>query len=433
MVIPYPNILLDALEIGVIIIDENFQIRYWNKWLEINTTVSAPQIVGKNLQDFYPGIDYKVFSRKIRTTLRLESPTFYDASLQNRFIQIPRTKITTSMLTSMQLQVTISPYIPEEGLVMVSIYDISDLHELKLNLQNQMQKIAELNSELQRDKAIIDMNLMISKIDEECRVLEVTEAFVSFFGYPLEKIIGLPLGFIFGAGTQGFEPKHIREALSHQKRWSGEVKARLQNGEGVWLDAVVTPVSDKESEVLNYTVIFHDISDKKRIELLSITDPLTKLFNRHKFNEVFENMLMRRHWSEGNTFGLIIADIDYFKRVNDTYGHQAGDKVLVSVAHTFAETVRVGDVLARWGGEEFVFLLPDVEVTKTLHVAEKLRAAVEKTEIPNVGKVTASFGVSIYTAGDTIESMMHRADTALYEAKENGRNRIEFLHFVPLG
>jgi diguanylate cyclase (GGDEF)-like protein/PAS domain S-box-containing protein len=431
MVIPYPNILLDALEIGVIIVDENFQVRYWNKWLEINTAISTPQIVGKNLQDFYPEIDYKVFARKIRTTLRLESPTFYDASLQNRFIRIPRTKITTSMLTSMQLQVTISPYIPEEGLVMVSIYDISDLHELKLTLQNQMHKIAELNGELHRDKAIIDANLMIAKIDEECGVLEMTEAFVSFFGYPKEHLLGLPLGVIFGAGEQSMEPKQIRDALSLQKRWSGEVKARLQNGEGVWLDAVVTPVNDEESGMIRYTVIFHDISDKKRIELLSITDPLTKIFNRHKFNEVFENMVMRRHWSEGHTFGLIIADIDYFKRINDNYGHQAGDRVLVNVAHTFAETIRVGDVLARWGGEEFVFLLPDVEVAKALHVAEKLRAAIEKIDMAEIGTITASFGVSIYTEGDTAESIMHRADTALYQAKENGRNRIEFLHFVP--
>ena len=105
--IPYPNILLDALEIGVMIIDERFEVRYWNQWLEVNTSITASDIIGKNLHDFYPEIDYKVFSRKIRTTLRLQSPTFYDASLHNRFIEIPRTKITTSLLKNMQLQVTI--------------------------------------------------------------------------------------------------------------------------------------------------------------------------------------------------------------------------------------------------------------------------------------------------------------------------------------
>ena len=154
--ITYPNVLLDALEIGVMIIDETFEVRYWNQWMEINTSVRSSDIIGKNLHAFYPDIDYKVLSRKIRTTLRLQSPTFYDASLQNRFIEIPRTKITTSLLKYMQLQVTISPYDVDENLVMVSIYDISDLHELKLTLQSQMEKISELNSELHRDKMIID-------------------------------------------------------------------------------------------------------------------------------------------------------------------------------------------------------------------------------------------------------------------------------------
>ncbi|WP_295054246.1 diguanylate cyclase [Sulfuricurvum sp.] len=425
--IPYPNVLLDALEIGVMVIDESFEIRYWNQWLEINTAHPASEMIGKNLHDFYPQIDYKVFARKIRTTLRLASPTFYDASLQNRFIEIPRTKITTSLLINMQLQVTISPYIVEEGLVMVSIYDISDLHELKLTLQSQMEKISELNCELHRDKMIIDANLLITKIDEECRIVEATQAFLEFFGYKKESVIGEYLSQVFGDVSVDFDTIQICDAIARQQKWSGEVKAVLANGEEVWFDTVVTPLNDDENGTLSYTVIFHDISDKKRIELLSITDPLTKLFNRHKFNEVFENMIRRRHWDENHTFGLIIADVDHFKRVNDTYGHQSGDKVLIEVAHVFSQTIRTGDILARWGGEEFVCLLPDVDMEKALYVAEKLRLAVEELHFADAGTITSSFGVSIFTPGDTQESMIHRADSSLYRAKENGRNRVECI------
>lgn len=424
VMIPQHTILLDALEIGVMIVDDSFTVRYWNQWLEINTAIKASDIIGKNLRDFYPQIDYNVFARKIRTSLRLDSPTFYDASLQNRFIEIPRTKITTSMLTNMQLQVTISPYIREEALVMVSIYDISDLYELKLTLQSQMNKIAELNIELHRDKMIIDANLLIAKIDTECRVLEVTRAFSEFFGYSIKEVCGRRLGFVFGEEEFDFDPAHIREAVARRQRWSGEVKAILENGERVWFDAVVTPL-DNEEDTLGYTVIFHDISDKKRIELLSITDPLTKLFNRHKFNEVFENMIRRRHWDKTHTFGLIIADIDHFKRINDTYGHQSGDEVLMNVANTISQTVRTGDVLARWGGEEFVCLLPDVDLDKALYVAEKIRKAVEELHPGEVGAVTASLGVSVYVPGDTQESLIQRADSALYRAKKEGRNRVE--------
>jgi diguanylate cyclase (GGDEF)-like protein/PAS domain S-box-containing protein len=425
--IPYPNILLDALEIGVMIVDENFDVRYWNQWMEINTGIKATDIIGHNMRHFYPRIDYQVFARKIRTTLRLESPTFYDASLQNRFIEIPRTKITTSLLRYMQLQVTISPYVPEEALVMVSIYDISDLHELKLTLQSQMQKIAELNGELHRDKKIIDANLLIAKIDTECRILEVTGAFSEFFGFSQAEVAGRRLGVVFGDGELDFDPSHMREAIAHKQRWSGEVKAIVGSGEHVWFDAVVTPLGDGENAAVGYTVIFHDISDKKRIELLSITDPLTKLFNRHKFNEVFEKMILRRHWDQTHTFGLVIADIDHFKQINDTYGHQSGDRVLLSIAHAFSQTIRTGDVLARWGGEEFVCLLPDVDLEKALYVAEKLRRALEELRFPDAGGVSASFGVSIYVPGDTQESLLHRADTALYRAKEKGRNRVESI------
>ncbi len=424
--IPYPNILLDALEMGVLIIDERYDVRYWNKWLEINTTIPAKEIIGKNLRDFYPDIDYKVFSRKIRTTLRLHSPTFYDASLQNRFIEIPRTKITSSLLMNMQLQVTISPYIPDEGTVMVSIYDISDLHELKLTLQSQMRKIAELNDELHLDRTIIDANLLIAKIDEECGVVEVTQAFLEFFGYPEEEVIGRQLGLIFSDGLQEFESSQIRDAIGKQEKWTGELNALRSNGDSVWLDAVVTPISEEEGEVFGYTVIFHDISDKKRIELLSITDPLTKLYNRHKFNEVFEKMVLRRHWDEKHTFGIIIIDIDHFKRINDTYGHQVGDHVLIEVAHVMSKTVRVGDILARWGGEEFVCLLPDVDMDKALFVAEKLRLAISNIAVEKVEKVTSSFGVSTYASGDTQESLLYRADKALYRAKQNGRDRVEY-------
>jgi len=423
----YCNIVFDSLENGTMIVDENCTVWAWNKWLEINTAITSEHIIGKNLEDFYPEIDYKGFKRKIRTTLRLNSPTFYDASLSNRFITVPRNKITTSLLTTMQLQVTISPYIPEVKRVMVSIQDISDLHELKLTLQQRMKEIASLNSELRQDKQIIDANLMIVKTDCGCMILEVTDAFSSFFGYNEAELRGAFLSSIYVTDTMETELLQMKETLQKKQKWSGEVQVVTKEGETVWMDAVISPYLDEQDDITSYTAIYHDITDKKRIELLSVTDPLTKLYNRQKFNDVFDVMLMRRHWKEGNSFGLILMDVDHFKKVNDTYGHQKGDAVLIAVSDILAQTVRTGDVLARWGGEEFVVLLPDVDSEKAAYVAEKLRRAVEGTSISEVGAVTASFGVTVYAEGDTQESMMHRSDGALYRAKEKGRNRIESL------
>lgn len=421
-----PNILLDALEIGVIILDSDFNIKYWNQWLEINTALSGDETMGKNLKDFYPNIDYNVLGRKIRTALRLGSPAFYDASIQNRFIEIPRIKITSSLLKYMQLQVIVSAYDVEQSLVMISIYDISDLHELKLDLSNQMNKISVLNSELKRDKDIIDSNLFIVKVDVRCSILEASSAFLRFFSLEKEAVVGEKLPNVFLDTQCDFSIKKLYQAVLDGQKFSGEVRIFVKDKE-VWFDILLSPYIDEFGLGL-YTIIFSDITDKKRIELLSVTDALTKLYNRYKFNEEFDNMMSRTHWVDGeNSFALIISDIDHFKSVNDNFGHQNGDIVLFEAATVFSKTIRLGDVVARWGGEEFVFLLPNVNKDKALLVAEKLRVELENLSIPIVGRVTSSFGVSLYIKGDTQETIMQRADEALYKAKENGRNRVEFL------
>ncbi|OYZ62523.1 MAG: hypothetical protein B7Y17_04260, partial [Sulfuricurvum sp. 24-42-5] len=328
------NIVFDSLENGTLVVDEECTVWSWNKWLEINTGIASETIIGNNLTAFYPELDYKGFQRKIRTTLRLATPTFYDASLSNRFITIPRNKVTTSLLTSMQLQVTISPYIPSLKRVMISIHDISDLHELKMTLQHRMAEIAKLNSVLKQDKQIIDANLMIVKTDDGYLVTDITEAFSRFFGFKKEELIGSPLSNLFVANKHDTEFLQIKELLHKKEKWSGEMVVHTKSGKQVWMDTVISPYLDENNEILSYTAIYHDITDKKRIQLLSVTDPLTKLYNRQKFNEVFEEILMRKHWSETNTFGVLIADVDHFKSVNDTYGHQVGDAVLIAMADT---------------------------------------------------------------------------------------------------
>jgi len=423
--VEYPNVLLDALEHGVMIVDEEFNIVYWNQWLEINTGHPYSSVMGKSLLTFYPEIDYRTLQRKIRTTLRLNSPTFYDASLNNRFIPIPRNKITSSLLNTMQLQVTISPYIIDQGMVMIAVYDISDLHELKLTLQKQMKKIAHLNNELQHDKQIIDDNLLIVKTDGEFHITEVSKAFNAFFGFKKNELIGYPLQIIYSDKTPLTEYTLMQKTLQNLERWNGEIEIISKQSEPLWMDAVVTPWIESGGFLSSYTAIYHDITDKKRLEILATTDPLTKLFNRYKFDEIFNIMLMREHWNADNSFAIVMADIDHFKQINDLYGHQRGDEVLVQIAEVLRETLREGDTLARWGGEEFIFLLPYVDVHRAALVADKLRVAVEKLNL--FVKVQLSFGVSLFVAGDTQETLLNRADAALYKAKKNGRNRVELL------
>ncbi|EXJ13318.1 GGDEF domain-containing response regulator [Imhoffiella purpurea] len=168
-----------------------------------------------------------------------------------------------------------------------------------------------------------------------------------------------------------------------------------------------------------------ELAEKNReLERLSATDCLTGLCNRLKLNEELERelSLAKRY---GTPFSILLMDIDRFKRVNDTYGHQAGDRVLVELAGILRRSVRDTDRVGRWGGEEFLTICAETPLAGASRLAENQRAAIAAHDFPIVGGCTASFGVSEYREGDSIESLISRADAALYRAKEAGRNRVE--------
>jgi len=134
---------------------------------------------------------------------------------------------------------------------------------------------------------------------------------------------------------------------------------------------------------------------------------------------------MERAKRSNSSFGIIMIDIDNFKKINDTYGHLTGDDVLQEIARILSENVRKIDVLGRWGGEEFLIVDNESDPGKIIEFAEKIRSAVEKHKFKKVGEVTCSFGVTQYVEGDTTSSLIIRADKAMYAAKESGRNCVK--------
>jgi diguanylate cyclase (GGDEF)-like protein len=160
------------------------------------------------------------------------------------------------------------------------------------------------------------------------------------------------------------------------------------------------------------------------LEELATTDVLTGTFNRRKFNELIlaEIERVRRY---GHPLSLLVVDIDHFKRTNDAHGHEAGDEVLIVLAGLIRAGIRATDSLARWGGEEFVVLSPEVSVEEAAGLAERLRSAAGTYKYSFVGRVTASIGVAQHRVGETPDELFARADEALYRAKEGGRDRVE--------
>ena len=167
----------------------------------------------------------------------------------------------------------------------------------------------------------------------------------------------------------------------------------------------------------------------EQVESKAMIDPLTQVFNRGTYNMEIAQMI-KEFKRYKNPAALIIIDIDHFKIFNDDYGHKAGDAVLTLVASVIKDAVRDTDMVFRYGGEEFVVLLDNLDLKNALTVAEKVRAQIEShhlTNKANVLNVTVSIGLSCFKEGDIETSIFERADKALYKGKQNGRNRVEQL------
>lgn len=168
-----------------------------------------------------------------------------------------------------------------------------------------------------------------------------------------------------------------------------------------------------------------DIEEKnKELAKLAITDKLTNLYNRAKLDEMLQ-LEIDRSERFNHSFGITIVDIDHFKKVNDEYGHLKGDKVLIEIAKILKNHVRKTDFVSRYGGEEFMIICPESDLQGIYKLMENIRINIEDHPFEDIGKQTASFGITMFKKGDKPESIIARADKALYKAKNSGRNKIE--------
>ncbi|MBF0607615.1 MAG: diguanylate cyclase [Candidatus Magnetobacterium sp. LHC-1] len=183
-------------------------------------------------------------------------------------------------------------------------------------------------------------------------------------------------------------------------------------------------IPESEIYIFSLTDVENYESKRKELEITNITDELTGIYNKRYFNNTLSMHITNRQCSE-SPVSLIFFDIDHFKAVNDKYGHLLGDCTLKELAKLISEQIRTQDVLARWGGEEFVILMPNIKLDTAVKVAQRLRANIESQLICDI-RITSSFGVVTYAEGETEEEFLNRADALLYEAKRSGRNKVCF-------
>jgi len=181
-----------------------------------------------------------------------------------------------------------------------------------------------------------------------------------------------------------------------------------------------------KSKIIIFTNITSIFKKSKKDEYLAYHDNLTKIFNRQYFNEIVSQNIFNARYDKKKAT-LLMFDLDFFKRINDTFGHQVGDDVLIKFTEVISNNIRTNDLFVRWGGEEFLLLLNDATRDTSTTVSDYLRTKIENTDFKEAGKITCSIGASEYREGDNIDSWIERVDKALYQAKTNGRNRVEFI------
>jgi diguanylate cyclase (GGDEF)-like protein len=214
-------------------------------------------------------------------------------------------------------------------------------------------------------------------------------------------------------------------AALRQGTRQGEVTREVKLGEATY-ELRISYVN----EVCLIRIYALDITQRKRdeeeIHLLATTDSLTGIANRREFSAILAREVERAK-RYGVPLSLAMYDIDNFKRVNDSFGHDVGDYVLQDVTALVKKNIRANDVAARWGGEEFMVLMPQSDLAAARNTSEKLRQEIAQHRFDKVNSLTASFGVTAYTPQDDLNSLLKRVDDALYLAKERGRNRVEML------
>lgn len=275
------------------------------------------------------------------------------------------------------------------------------------------------------------MPAMVSYCDPNSRYLVVNRTFAEWSGKSPDEMLGLTPKEIFGAEAFEDMKPHIAEVLDGRSV-NYEVERDYPDGARRMIDVTLVPDKRKQSNVAGYFVLGVDVTERKRQEnellVLATTDPLTGVSNRRRFLEVAAEEVVRARRS-GRPLYVVMCDIDHFKSVNDTHGHDAGDKVLVAFAEICRQSVRGSiDRVGRLGGEEFALLLPETNCEGALVVAERLRRQCESMMVDVDGKslsVTCSMGVARWTTeAKGIDTTLNLADAALYDAKNGGRNRV---------
>lgn len=307
---------------------------------------------------------------------------------------------------------------------------LNRINTLSSKLSDAQTEIEKNNQRLQSIVRSSPFPIIISKLSDD-KIIMANNNAIKLFGILPQEVERYRLkDFFVDIENRRLLTEHLEQERQVQ---DFEILVKTPTGDSpFWLLASAN-IIDYNNDVALYAA-FQDITSRKNRELLlknqAIRDPLTSLYNRRYFEEeVFNRILCAKTARED--YSVLMIDADHFKRVNDTYGHKVGDKVLIELAATAEKALRENDIVARYGGEEFVIYLEKVNADKAKIVAERLRESMASIVVySDEGeevRFTVSIGVSSSEVSDNVETLIKTADEALYRAKQTGRNRVEIF------
>jgi diguanylate cyclase (GGDEF)-like protein/PAS domain S-box-containing protein len=276
-------------------------------------------------------------------------------------------------------------------------------------------------------------------VDQDRRVMYWNKAAERITGYAESEVVGRLcsdniLKHLDDRGVNLCEKAcPLAESMSDGRPREADIFLHHKDGHRIPVSIRANPIRDAGGRTVGAVELFSDGSSKafmrqriQELEKMALIDPLTKLVNRRFLEMNLRNRLEEMH-RYGWTMGILFIDVDHFKRINDRYGHPAGDEVLTMLGRTFSSNARPFDIFGRWGGEEFIAVVRNIDEKSLFTIGNRFRRLVETSSIAlkeEALQVTVSIGATVARRGDTVESLVARADQLMYQSKDAGRNRI---------
>ncbi|MDB9311996.1 diguanylate cyclase [Spirulina sp. CS-785/01] len=440
--------LLDRIPLGLLVLRDDFVVLFWNVCLESWTGKPRQDIVGQDVGQHYPHLKEPKYAHRFQQIFAGGPPTIFSSQLHKHLLPIP---FANGKLRVQQTTVTAIPYILPRYHALIAIQDVTDityqslayrqmrdraleevqereqaenaLKDTHQELQNWVQELEQRNQEIMLLRSLSENLLASYSLSDAYQTLSQL----------LPKIFPQSAGGIYIRQDHHLNPVTtwgVSETPDLTQGWCIPLKAQGMKLGIFHLDHPLASTNQELVRTVSKTIALGlaNLKLRDRLQNLSIRDPLTGLYNRRYLEDTLDKELHRAQRRQ-NPVGFILLDVDHFKQFNDTFGHEAGDRVLQNLSQFLQNTIRRSDIACRYGGEELLLILPEANLDNTHKRAEQIRQGIKQVKIEHqgqtIGTITLSLGVACFPQhGETRDAVIRAADTALYRAKAEGRDLV---------